>query len=320
MVKNGELFISIIVPCKELDEYTIQCIDHCKRLDYETYEIILLPDKPSNKVIEHTAVIPTGPTSPGAKRNIGISKAKGEICAFIDSDAYPRSDWLKKALKYLKKGNIAAVGGPGLTPPKDSLMQKASGHILSSFMVGGLSRRYKTKDSFYSDDIHSCNFIAWKSALDETSGWNEKYWPGEDTLMCLTLKKAGKTMIEAPDVIVYHHRRPLFKEHLRQILRFGLHRGFFTKELENSFKISYFMPSLLVLLLIVGSLASIFSSLATLLFFIFLTGYILTSLVAAIIEARDVKLIPLVLAGTITTHIVYGVMFMAGLMRRDLKR
>ncbi len=82
-------------------------------------------------------------------------------------------------------------------------------------MVGTLSTRYKMKSCFESDDIHSCNFIAPKSVIVNAGGWNEKYWPGEDTLMCLAIKKIGKKLIESSEVVVYHHRRSLFKPHLK---------------------------------------------------------------------------------------------------------
>ena len=137
-------------------------------------------------------------------------------------------------------------------------MQKAGGYVLSSFMVGNLSSRYKTKSCFESDDIHSCNFIARKSVVEAAGGWNEKYWPGEDTLMCLAIKKLGKKLIESSDVVVYHHRRSLFKPHLKQVSRFGEHRGFFVKKFpENSVKLTYFFPSLLLSSFIAGLLISL---------------------------------------------------------------
>jgi len=60
--------------------------------------------------------------------------------------------------------------------------------------------------SIESDDIHSCNSLC-EDLFLRNRRWNEKYWPGEDTLMCLAIKKTGKKMIEAADVVVYHHRR-----------------------------------------------------------------------------------------------------------------
>jgi len=118
-------------------------------------------------------------------------------------------NWLSNAVKYFEDPEVAAVGDPGLTPEEDSFMQKVEGFVLSSFIVGNLSKRYTPKLVFESNDIHSCNFVVRKSVLMEISGWSEKYWHGEDTLICRAIKDLGKKLIEAPDVIVYRHRKVL---------------------------------------------------------------------------------------------------------------
>ncbi len=312
--------VSIIIPCKGVDQYTKESIKGCGQLDYPNFEIILLPDY-STDTIEGVKVIATGPVSPGIKRNLGVKNSNGEFCAFIDNDAYPRSDWLTNALKYLNDQQVGGVGGPGLTPDADGFLQKAGGYVLSSFMVGNLSSRYKTKSCFESDDIHSCNFIARKSVIEEAGGWNEKYWPGEDTLMCLSIRKLGKKLVESSNVVVYHHRRSLFKPHLRQVSRFGEHRGFFAKKFpENSAKITYFFPSLLVSSFIVGLVLALLFSLFLYILLFGVAVYLVSSLIAAALQVRAAKLLFSVWLGIIVTHIIYGSFFIAGLIKRDLKR
>ena len=118
--------VSIIIPCKDIDAQTSECIDSCRQLDHDNFEIIVLPDD---------------------KRNIGAKNSTAEFLAFIDSDAYPRRDWLKNAVRYFSDPGVAGVGGPGVTPEEDPLLQKAGGFILSSFMVGGLANRYGSAKS-----------------------------------------------------------------------------------------------------------------------------------------------------------------------------
>jgi GT2 family glycosyltransferase len=279
----------------------------------------LLPDN-SNPPLDGVNLIVTGPVSPGKKRNIGVQNSKGEYCAFIDNDAYPRVDWLKKALTYFEDSTVCGVGGPGITPEKDAFKQKAGGYVLSSFMVGDLATRYKTKKSFESNDIHSCNFIAPKALILKAGGWNEKYWPGEDTLMCLAMAKLGK-LIESSEVVVYHHRRSLFKPHLKQVSRFGLHRGFFAKKYpENSGKLTYFLPSMLVCAFIVGILLSVFFPFFAYVVLLGLAAYLAAGLAASALQVRGLKLVFYVWAGIIVTHLVYGVFFLSGLTKSDLKR
>jgi len=312
--------VSIIIPCKETDNYVRECVSQCKRLDFDNYEIIVLPDSETDKR-DGIKIISTGPVTPSAKRNIGVAASEGELCAFIDSDAYPREDWLRSAVKYFKDPQVAAVGGPGLTPKGENSMQKASGHVLSSFMVGDLSSRYKAQRSFESEDIHSCNFIVRRAVLGEVGGWNEKYWPGEDTLICLAIRKLGKKLIEASDVVVYHHRRPLLLAHLKQVSRFGLHRGFFAKRFpENSLRLTYFFPSLLLLSFLAFAFASLFNSFFLNLLLVASFTYLGASLIAAVLEVRGTRLLFSVWLGIVATHAVYGVSFLVGLMKRDLAR
>lgn len=312
--------VSIIIPCKEIDGYTKECIESCKKLDYTDFEIILLPDYVT-VTIDDVIIIETGPVSPGAKRNIGIQNARGDFCAFIDNDAYPRRDWLRNALTYLRNPSIAGVGGPGVTPDEDDLMQRAGGYVLSSFMVGNLSSRYKTKSCFESDDIHSCNFIARKPVLVAAGGWNEKYWPGEDTLMCRALKKLGRRLVESSDVVVYHHRRSLFRSHIKQVSRFGEHRGFFVKRFpENSVKLTYFLPSLLLLLFFTSIFFSLLFSPFIYFTLIGLFVYLILSLIASVSQVKNIKLLFSVWSGIIVTHVVYGSFFLAGLVKRELKQ
>ncbi len=316
--------ISIIIPCKNIDAYTLDCIDRCKALDYENFEIITLPDYNPNLMID-VKMIPTGEVSPGKKRNIGIANSDGELLAFIDSDAYPQKDWLKNAFRYFNDSNVGAIGGPGITPKDDSLLQKAGGHVLSSFMMGGVANRYRIgKSAIVSDDIHSCNLIVRRAIIEKISGWDEKYWPGEDTLICLEIKKLGKKMIRLPDVIIYHHRKPLFIEHLRQISRYGLHRGFFAKRFpETSLRLNYFLPSTLVLFMTAGFILSIINSPISYLYISILSIYLFGVFVASImtvVSGKDLRFFLLVFTGTITTHIVYGINFIWGLLIRELKR
>lgn len=311
--------VSIIIPCRYIDGYTMECIYKCLNcLDYDDIEVIVLPDRYNNVPIKNKKlkIISTGEKPPGAKRNIGIENSSGDVIAFIDSDAYPARDWLKNAIRYLEDREVVAVGGPGVTPEEDALLQKASGYVYSSFLMGGLSRRFKQDSSYESDDVHSCNFIVKRDALDNIR-WDERYWPGEDTLICKDLKRAGK-ILEAKDVVVYHHRKPLFIPHLKQVYNFGIHRGLFARKFgENSLKLVYFLPSVFVLYLLFGTVTSVFFEWFKKIFLLSLAFYLITTLISSL---NSRKLFLFVFIGIILTHITYGIAFLFGLAKKDLRR
>ncbi len=267
--------VSIIVPCRTIDDYTKKCVRTCTDvLDYPDIEIIILTDSPEQYAHPKVRVISTGPVVPGTKRNIGMKAANGKYIAFLDSDAYPRKDWLTNAVRYLQDKDVIGVGGPGVTPPEDGPLQVAGGMVYESPLMGGLKKRYSQGTLTESIDIHSCNMIVKKDALEGVS-WSEHYWPGEDTLFCRDLlsKNRGK-LLEAGDVLIYHHRRKLFRSHMRQVMAFGLHRGYFAKRFpENSRKLIYFLPSIAFLFTVAIIISAVFIPIIWLLVGVVLLGY-----------------------------------------------
>ena len=157
--------VSIIIPCKEINSFTKKCIENCLNLDYEDFEIIVLPDSFKNEIKKNKKlkIVKTGNVKPAAKRNKGMKLAKGNFFAFIDSDAYPEKDWLKNAIKYFKDEKIGIVGGPNLTPPGVNFWEKVSGYTLSNFFISGEANiRYKIAKNKFTIELPSCNYISRK--------------------------------------------------------------------------------------------------------------------------------------------------------------
>ena len=315
MEKN--IFISIIIPLVRINDYFLESYPHLLSIDYENYKIIVLPDEPVSEDFSGIKIIPTGKVSPAIKRDIGAEKAKGEFLFFLDDDSYPEKDWISKALTYFKDLSIAAIGGPAITPPNDSFLQKVSGAVFLTKVGGGIPERYyskgKTKEI---DDWPSVNLIVRKSIFMKIGGFKSEYWPGEDTKLCLEIIKEGGKILYAPDVIVWHHRRSGLFRHLKQIGNYGLHRGFFAKRYpETSFKLLYFIPSFFVLylcLLIV--FLFFFSGLAYYLAFGFVlyTGALIYAFFDINGKVKNFKISLVSIYYIFLTHIWYGIRFFYG--------
>jgi GT2 family glycosyltransferase len=169
------------------------------------------------------------------------------------------------------------------------------------------------------DDYPSCNFLVRHSIFKQLGGFNTQFWPGEDTKLCLEITKdLGKKIIYDPTVLVFHHRRPLFIPHLKQIANYALHRGYFVKRYpQTSLKFSYFVPSLFILALIAGAALSLYSQLFRAIYFFCLILYL--SLVFIFSISKELRLIPLVFLGIILSHLTYGFYFLKGLLTKKLR-
>jgi cellulose synthase/poly-beta-1,6-N-acetylglucosamine synthase-like glycosyltransferase len=322
-VVETEPKISIVIPTRVLDPMTVDCVRKCDELNYTNYDIKLVTDNFAEVRLEHPAsiVIRSGPVGPAVKRNMGTNDSDAEIIAFIDSDAWPEQDWLKNAVPYFEDENVAAVCGPAVTPFNDNKRQLVSGLIYSSFLVSGnTTYRYTYHALREVDDYPSCNLLVRRTDFVKVGGFPEEYWPGEDTVLCLKLtKELEKRIIYVPNVIVNHHRRPIYRAHLRQVYSYGLHRGFFVRKFpETSRRLQYFVPSLFVIALSVGLGLSFINPIILYAYMAFVGVYLISVLLSSI-KSLNILDDVLVFPGVIATNITYGLGFMRGLFSRRLK-
>lgn len=315
--------VSIIIPVKEINNYIREAMAYYQKLDYCDYEILIFPDEETEECFPNTQIIPSGPTGPAEKRDMALKYAKGDIIAFIDDDAYPREDWLKNAVRHFDDSEIGAVGGPAVTAPNDNDRQKASGKTYESFLCsGGYTYRYipGTKEKFV-EDLPSVNLIVRREVFEEVGGFDSNFYPGEDTKLCLDiLQKAKKKILYDPEILVYHHRRKVFGEHLKQVTNYAKHRGYFAKKLpETSLKLAYFIPSLFTLGLVAGPVLSAFFPVLWYVYGIIIGIYVILVLVS-IRKAENIKIWGLAAIGIFLTHIGYGICFIRGLCSKKLLR
>lgn len=315
-------FVSVVIACPAPSPYLTEALNGLATQTYPHFEVIVLPDAPA-EIKGYTfplRVLPTGKVRPAEKRNLGIKEAKGDIIAFLDDDAYPVPNWLLHAVKYFTLPDVGGVGGPGSTPPGDPFMAQASGRVFESPFVSGNCRyRYRGDRVRRSvDDFPSCNLFMRKDILNKIGGYRTDFWPGEDTILCLDMVKQGKRIVYDPWVQVFHHRRKLFGAHLRQIGRYGLHRGHFAKRFpETSLRLSYLIPTLFVLGLVIGGIASCFHPWIAYLYFGVVGLYLIITLLSTCSPLHPIYWF-ITWLGVIATHIFYGIRFAQGLLSKHM--
>ena len=328
--------VSVVIACPGPSWMLDECLDALAAQTYRNFEVIVLPDDPINdtkdlkdpkdiEVLKYPkslalTTLPTGKVRPAEKRNIGIEAAKGDIVAFIDDDAYPEPHWLENAVKYFSEPSIGGVGGPGVTPPGDGFLAQAGGRVYANVFVSG-NYRYRYVGGRVRrdvDDYPSCNLLVRTDLLRKIGGYRTDFWPGEDTLLCDAIVLGEhKRIVYDPWAIVYHHRRRLFGPHLRQLGRYGFHRGYFVKRFPaTSCRPSYFVPSLFVLGVLLGG--AVFALPAHPVTTALQWTYIgVTGFYAGMTFLSSFSLNPFMWVvtwlGVVTSHLWYGIRFLQGL-------
>jgi GT2 family glycosyltransferase len=320
--------ISIIIPFKRWSSDLDECLIQIQKLSFKEFEVILLPDDPIEIPTSYQgmsiSIIPTGAINPALKRDQGVSGSEGKYLAFIDDDAYPKTNWLDIAYKiFITQPNTGAVGGPAITPKTDSFWARVSGAVFLSRFSGGFPERYTPiPPARVVSDWPSVNLIVRRETFEAAGGFDSEFWPGEDTLFCQKIsQKTSKIILYEPELIIWHHRRKKLQKHLRQIGNYGLHRGYFAKKFpENSRKIIYFIPTLWVLFVLSGFVISLFIKW---LFIFYLAGWI-SYLIVLSISLNDICRYETKAVGCcaipyiLLTHFWYGIKFTQGLITKKL--
>jgi glycosyltransferase involved in cell wall biosynthesis len=323
----------IVIDYKKINPYLIECLDAIQKQTFKNYEVILETDfplvlkYPRLKIVDYHGKY----TPPAKKRDHGALIAKGKILAFIDDDASPNAHWLEKIVPHFNNKNIVGIGGPGVTPPDVTWQEAASGWVSASPIgAGPYTYRFLPGIKQFVDDYPSMNLSVRKEDFEMVGGYDSNFWPGEDTKLCLDLiQKTGKKIIYDPNVVVYHHRRPLWRGHLKQNGGFGLHRGFFARILpETSLRPIYFLPSIMLLglcFILISlpfniPLISFIRQLGLIIFGLYIVGLVVNAL--WIFNMSKSVLQSLVsIPAIFVTHLWYGTKFIQGyLFTVKLKR
>jgi glycosyltransferase involved in cell wall biosynthesis len=316
------VFVTVVIACPAPSAYLAECLEGLAHQTYPHFEVIVLPDAPADLGPRpfDLRVIPTGKTRPAEKRNAGIRDARGDVVAFIDDDAYPATGWLEHAVKYFTLPDVGGLGGPGVTPPNDPFLGQAGGRVYANrFVSGNFRYRYIGDRVRHSvDDFPSCNLFVRTDVLKAVGGYRTDFWPGEDTILCADVVLGQKKrIVYDPWALVYHHRRPLFGPHLRQIGRYALHRGHFAKRFPaTSLRLSYLLPSLFVAGLVAGGAAAFAHPWLCAAYLAAVSLYALLTLLSAFDLSPSMWLVTWL--GVVATHVVYGVRFMQGLLSRRM--
>ena len=144
---------------------------------------------------------------PALARNAGAKQAKGDILAFIDSDAMAADDWLEKIMKHYDQG--CRVGGGSIAIPEDQrkkIIPLADYFIEFNEFLDVPPPRNKSL-------VPSVNLFCEKKLFEESGGF-PALRAAEDTLFGLRMNQISPLWF-IPEIRVFH----IFREDLGKFLR-----------------------------------------------------------------------------------------------------
>ena len=185
-------------------------------------------------------------TTKGRARDLAMAEARGEILYFLDDDVLPPPGFPQKvAAAFAAHPEAGVIGGPNLTPPGGSALERAQGILLASKLgAAGMSRRYRDGLPGPADEgsLILCNLGIRKQALAGLA-FGDGLACGEENLLLWRLARRGVPMRFEPALALEHRRRATLEGFLGQVFRSGLGRMQVAWREPGSLKMIHVLPS-----------------------------------------------------------------------------
>jgi glycosyltransferase involved in cell wall biosynthesis len=220
--------VSIIIPCRNEEQYIGSCLDSLLANDYprDELEIIVVDgmstDRTREIVGEYCKNYPfikmiDNPWHIKPKAlNIGIESTKSDVVMRIDAHAVYAKDYISKLLHGLFQYNTDNIGGIRETYSGDTPIANAiAAGISHSFSVGNAYWRTGTK-SLRKVDTVFCGCYR-REVFDRIGLFNEKLIRTQDKEFNSRLIKGGGTIMLDPSVECTYFPRTKLRDHLKWI-------------------------------------------------------------------------------------------------------
>ena len=316
--------VSIIIPCRNEENYIKQCIDSFLNQSYpkELIEIIVadgMSTDNTRNIIESIAkensnvrLIENKKFSAPAGMNLAIKESNSDIIIIFGAHAYADKDFVKENVKSLAKEEIGCAGGIIYTV-NDSIKGEAIAEAMSCpFGVGNALFRYSEKEAF----VDTVGFGAYhRKFIIDIGLFDEELVRNQDDELNYRVEKTGKKILLNPKIKSTYYSRGDFKKLWKQYYQYGFWKVRVIQKHKKPASIRHLIPLMFVLFLLFGGIASIFSNLIRIGYFLTILLYLLldASFSLKISKKKSYKYFPYLFITFPILHISYGVGFVLGL-------
>jgi glycosyltransferase involved in cell wall biosynthesis len=262
---NKKTRFGIIIPVYNRPDEVDELLNSLNSQTCKDFEIIIVEDGstlPCKSIVDKYAAslnlryFYTENSGPGASRNFGASKSKGDYLIFFDSDCVIPPKYFETIEAELNLSSImGAFGGADRASASFTKIQKAINYSMTSFLTsGGIRGGRKRLDKFYP---RTFNLGVKKDVFNKVEGFSTMRY-GEDIDFSIRVIKAGYSCVFFPDAWVYHKRRTDLRKFFKQIYHSGAARIDLYILHPESLKIIHVLPAIFTVCSILLLIASFF--------------------------------------------------------------
>ncbi|EHO09960.1 hypothetical protein HMPREF9714_01645 [Myroides odoratimimus CCUG 12901] len=306
------MYFSFIIPVYNRPDEVDELLESLTKQTYkEAFEVVIVEDgskEDSRAVVSkyedrlEISYYYKANSGPGASRNYGMERAKGEYFIVLDSDCIIPQEYLTTVDQYLKEEYVDCFGGPDAALASFSDVQKAINYSMTSVLTtGGIRGAGERIGKF---QPRSFNMGISKKAFLASGGFG-KIHPGEDPDLTIRLWKLGFDTQLLSKAYVYHKRRIDWNKFFIQVNKFGKARPILNQRYPETSKITYWFPALFM----AGLLLSIIMTYYTFVFILCYIFYFLLVFLGCLIKEKNFKISLLALVAIFIQFYGYGIGF-----------
>ena len=317
------MLFSLIIPVYNRSEELSELLESIRKQSFRDFELIVVDDGskyPCKSVCEEYNELTINYIykengGPASARNAGARLAKGEYLLFLDSDTLIPDSYFDAILAYLDNDRVDLFGGPDMSDPSFSPLQKAISYTMTSFFTTGGIRGGKKKLGRFIP--RSFNMGVRREAFEAVGGFSPMRF-GEDMDFSMRLMERGFRSALIPQAAIYHKRRTSLRAFYRQVLNSGRARIELSIRHKGSLKAVHLLP----LAFMIGSLALVLLSIMTgsLIPASLLLAYCLILLIDSSIKEKSLKVGLLSILTAFVQLYAYALGFLDNLFKRCILR
>jgi len=327
---NKKLDVTIIVPCRNEEDYIAGFISSLVQQDYpkEKMEVIIAEGRSVDRTkdlleaavasISWIKVI----DNPGQIVSTGLNKAvrhaRNDIILRMDVHTEYAHDYVSRCVSTLIESGCADVGGPARTKSKGYVQGAIAAAFASPFAVGDAKSHFE-----YEGEVDGVSYGCWyKKTLMEVGLWDERFRKNQDDELCLRLRKAGHTIYQTPRIRSWYFPRKNLSGLFRQYFQYGFWKVMVMRKHRTIVSWRHMVPASFVLFLFTATPLGMFWHLPAQALRYVLEAYLAFLIMGSIQAALNSSLaylpvLPIVIA---TFHVAYGTGFLCAFFSRTFYR
>jgi len=248
------MFFSIIIPVYNRPDEVNELLTSLTQTTYAfPFEVVIVEDGSSLSCETVVAQFQSKLTisyyfkensGPGASRNYGMQRAKGEYFLIFDSDCIIPATYLNEVMLELETNYVDCFGGPDQALKSFTPIQHAINFAMTSVLTtGGVRGGTEAITKF---QPRSFNMGISKKAFEASGGFGHIH-PGEDPDLAIRLWQLGFETRLFSKAFVYHKRRIDWEKFQLQVTKFGKARPILNAWYPAYAKPTFFFPTLFIL-------------------------------------------------------------------------